>query len=184
MMTHPTRRQAGITLIELIMFIVIVSIGITGIMLVLNITVWKSSDPLVQKQAQVLAEGLLEEIQTGYFAYCDGANAKLKYAKNAADCTAAAGDSYGYEVGETRPYDSVIDYASAVDTATSLDSVLPNESSVSAPNGYNASVTIGPATLGDILQVSGNALLIKVTVTGLGGTQAIAEGFKTRQEPQ
>lgn len=184
MMSPPTRRQVGMTLIELIMFIVIVSVGIAGILSVLNITVARSSDPLVQKQAQALAEGLLEEIQTGYFANCDGADSQLKYASSVAACTGGIGDSYGPEAGETRPYDTVIDYASAVNTATTLSSVLPTEASVSAPTGYSASVTIGSAALGDILLGSGDALLINVTVTGPGSTQAIAEGFKTRQVPQ
>ena len=184
MMSRLSPRQCGMTFIELIMFIVIVSVGIAGILTVLNITVWRSSDPLVQKQAQALAEGLLEEIQTGYFAYCDPADAQLKYARNAAACTSGIGDSYGPKTGETRPYDSVIHYASAANTVTTLPSVLPNEGSVSAPSGYSATVTIGPALLGDISQASGDALLIKVTVTGPGSTQAIAEGFKTRQVPQ
>lgn len=183
MMAHATRRQAGLTLIELIMFIIIVSVGIMGILSVLNVTVWHSSDPLVQKQAQALAEGLLEEIQTGYFAYCDGADVNLKYGKSGNGlCTA---DSYGPKSGETRPYDSVIHYASAANAATTLSSVLPSEGSVTAPTGYSASVTIGPAALGDITSASGDALLIQVTVTGSGGSpQAIAEGFKTRQVAQ
>lgn len=188
MMSRPTRCQTGMTLIELIMFIVIVSVGIASVMMVLNITVARSSDPLVQKQAQALAEGLLEEIQTGYFAYCDGADTQLKYAKSAAACTGGIGDSYGTgtgtETGEIRPYDTVKDYASAADTATTLSSILPIESSVSAPSGYSATATIGPVALGDITLASGDALLIKVTVTGPGSTQAIAEGFKTRQVPQ
>lgn len=184
MMTPPGPRQNGMTLIELVLFIVIVSVGVAGILLVLNVTVWKSSDPLVQKQAQALAEGLLEEIQTGYFAYCDGADSKLRYAKTTPACTGGVGDSYGPEGGETRPYNTVIDYATAANSETALSSALPNESSISAPSGYSAFVTIGPTALGDITLGSGDALLIKVRVTGPGGTQAIAEGFKTRQVPQ
>ena len=183
-------KQVGMTLVELVMFIVIVSVGVAGILSVLNITVQKSADPLVQKQAQALAEGLLEEIQTGYFAYCDGTDPKLKYAKTAVDCTPVGpdtGDTYGITTvdgAEQRPYDTVKDYASAANTATSLSSVLPSEASVAAPSGYNATVTIGPATLGDINSGSGDALLIKVVVAGPGNTSATAEGFKTRQVPQ
>jgi len=203
MTSRPICRQAGMTLIELIMFIVIVSVGIAGILTVLNITVMKSSDPLAQKQAQALAEGLLEEIQTGYFSYCQpGAVAnypKLRYAKSSGECTvpsetpAPVGgwnggvwDSYnqGPAQGQIRPYDSVRDYASAANTATSISPVLSSEGSVSAPPGYSASVIIGPAALGDITLASGDALLIKVSVSGPGSTQATAEGFKTRQVPQ
>ena len=177
------RRQRGMTLIELVMFIVIVAVGIAGILSVLNVTVLRSADPLVQKQAQALAEGLLEEIQTGYFAYCDGADEQLKYAKTYTDCD-SGGDTYGPETDETRPYNTVKDYASAANTATALATVLPGEAAVAAPAGYAATVTIGPAALGNIAQaVDGDALLIRVVVTS-GSTQAIAEGFKTRQVPQ
>ena len=189
-MSSVRRRQFGLTLIELIIFIVIVSVGLVGIVGVLNITVWHSADPMLQKQAQTLAEGLLEEIQTGYFAYCDGADVKLKYATSAAGCTGGVVDSYGPEAGEERPYDTVKDYASAVNTATSLASVPPIESSIAAPAGYSASVIIVPTTLDtDVIATSNpvssvDSLLIRVTVTGSGATQAIAEGFKTRQVPQ
>lgn len=176
-------RDAGMTLIELIVFIVIVSVALVGILTALNVTVFRSADPIVQKQAQALAEGLLEEIQTGCFAYCDGADSQLKYATAAASCASTSGDTYGPESGETRPYDTVKDYASAVGTATSLNSVLPNETGISAPSGYSASVTIAPVALGDITLASGDALLIRVTVTA-GNVTAIAEGFKTRQVPQ
>ena len=183
-MSCPTRRQTGLTLVELIIFIVIVSVGIAGILLVLDTTIHKSSDPLVQKQAQALAEGLLDEIQTGYFAFCDGADAHLKYGRIAADCASNSLDTYGVKAGEDRPYDSVIHYASAANTSTTLPSVLLSEASIAAPPGYIATVTIGPATLGDIKAKDGDALLINVTVNGPNGVQATAEGFKTRQVPQ
>ncbi|SDI19005.1 type IV pilus modification PilV family protein [Propionivibrio dicarboxylicus] len=179
-------RHAGMTLIELIVFIVIVSVALVGVLAVLNVTVFRSSDPVVQKQAQALAEGLLEEIQTGYFAYADGADVALKYTKPAALCTelsSASDYAYGPEAGETRPYDTVKDYVTAANSDTPLGSVLPNESAISAPSGYAASVKIGPAQLGDISAACGDALLITVTVTA-GSVKAVAEGFKTRQVPQ
>ncbi len=55
-------RQKGISLIELIMFIVIVSVGIAGILSVMNVTTKASADPLLRKQALAIAESLLEEI--------------------------------------------------------------------------------------------------------------------------
>ena len=55
-------RHRGFTLIELIVFIVIVSVGLAGILLVMNTVVKSSADPLVQKQCIAIAESLLEEI--------------------------------------------------------------------------------------------------------------------------
>lgn len=63
------RGQAGLTLIELIVFIVVVSLGLAGVLSVLNITVLKSADPLVSKQALAVADALLEEIMLKD--YCD-----------------------------------------------------------------------------------------------------------------
>jgi MSHA pilin protein MshD len=50
------------TLIELIMFIVIVSVGLAGVLASLNVSVKGSADPLQPKQALAIAEGLMEEV--------------------------------------------------------------------------------------------------------------------------
>lgn len=181
-MSNRRARQAGLTLIELIMFIVIISVGLVGILSVLNIAVWHSADPMVQKQAQAFAEGLLEEIQLGYFAYCDGGDPQVLYAKNAAACTGGVGDSYGPESGETRPYNSVKDYASAARTATAL-APFDLSSSIPGPTGYTASVSIDDTVSFGSIAV-GDTLLIRVTVTGPGNTTAIAEGYRTRLIPK
>jgi len=62
------RRQRGFTLIELIIFIVVVSAGMAGILSVMNVTVKSSADPMVRKQAIASAESLLEEIVLANFA--------------------------------------------------------------------------------------------------------------------
>jgi len=69
-MTKP--RQRGFTLIELIIFIVVVSAGLAGILLVMNTTVKSSADPMVRKQAMALADSILEEIVLKAYADPDG----------------------------------------------------------------------------------------------------------------
>jgi len=71
MRTLERRSQRGLTLVELIVFIVIVSVGLAGVLLVLNTTAAKSADPVVRKQALAIAESLLEEIALMPFTYCD-----------------------------------------------------------------------------------------------------------------
>ncbi len=66
MSKHP---QRGFTLIELIIFIVVVSAGLAGILAVMDTTVKSSADPMVRKQAMALAESILEEIMAKE--YCD-----------------------------------------------------------------------------------------------------------------
>jgi MSHA pilin protein MshD len=56
------RRLAGVTLVELIVAIVIVGVAIAGVTTVYVSTVRRSADPMVQQQAQFLAEAYLEEI--------------------------------------------------------------------------------------------------------------------------
>ncbi len=58
-----SQTQRGISLIELIMFIVIVSASLAGILGVMNLVTRHSADPLVHKQALAIAESLLEEIE-------------------------------------------------------------------------------------------------------------------------
>ena len=54
--------QGGFTLIELIFFIVVVSVGLAGILSVMNTSVQFSAEPMARKQAMVLAESILEEV--------------------------------------------------------------------------------------------------------------------------
>jgi MSHA pilin protein MshD len=55
------RRQHGLSLIELVLFIFIVSEGIAVILAVLNLTVQKSADPVAPKHTLLIAQALLEE---------------------------------------------------------------------------------------------------------------------------
>ena len=65
-------RQRGFTLIELIIFIVVVAAGLAGILLVMNTVVKSSADPMVRKQAMALADSILEEILLKAYVDPDG----------------------------------------------------------------------------------------------------------------
>jgi len=54
--------ESGLTLIELIISMVVISVALSGVLLLLNMTISHSSDPLVQHQALAIAESYLEEI--------------------------------------------------------------------------------------------------------------------------
>lgn len=64
--------QSGLTLIELVIFIVIVSVAVVGVLSVMNFTTQHSADPLVRKQAAALADSILEEILLKDYADPDG----------------------------------------------------------------------------------------------------------------
>ena len=56
------RPQRGFTLIEVIIFIVVVGAGLAGILAVSTNAVKGSAEPMVRKQATALADSILEEI--------------------------------------------------------------------------------------------------------------------------
>ena len=114
------RRHSGFTLIELIIFIVVVSAGLAGILSVMNTTVKSSADPMVRKQAIALAESVLEEVLQKAFADPDGTNAD--------------------ETGRTN-WDNVDDY----DGKTEADLALP-----AAVSAYSVRIAVsdGSAALG------------------------------------
>lgn len=58
----PPAGQRGLTLVELLIFIVVVGIAVAGVLSVMNATIQHSSDPLIRKQALAVAESLLDEI--------------------------------------------------------------------------------------------------------------------------
>jgi len=66
------RRQAGTTLIELVMAIVIVSIAVSAVLMALSMNVGYSADPMIRHQAIAIAEAYLEEISLKAFDDPDG----------------------------------------------------------------------------------------------------------------
>lgn len=67
--SRPRYSQRGFTLIEMIIFIVIVGVALAGVLSVLSITAKSSADPIQPKQALLVAESMLEEILLKD--YCD-----------------------------------------------------------------------------------------------------------------
>ena len=54
--------QYGVLLVELILSMVIISIALTGVFTVMNLTVSRSADPVIHHQMIAIAESYLEEI--------------------------------------------------------------------------------------------------------------------------
>lgn len=66
------RQNRGFTLIEVIIFIVVVGAGLAGILAVSTTTVKDSAEPMVRKQAMALADSVLEELLQKEFLDPDG----------------------------------------------------------------------------------------------------------------
>jgi MSHA pilin protein MshD len=174
------KTQRGFTLIELIMFIVVVSGALAGVLSVLIEATRGSAQPQLRRQALAIAESLMEEVQLMPFTYCDPDDPVADTAASAAACTTA--EASGPEAGETRSgspqFDNVNDYH-----GYSMVSGITNIMGTAIPglSAYSASVSVQPAALGSV--ASSDALRITVTVTGPGGTQVKLEGWRTRYAP-
>jgi MSHA pilin protein MshD len=61
--TPRRRRQAGFTLIEAIVAIVVIGVALAGLLLAVNASVRGSADPVVQRQLLAVAQQYMEEVQ-------------------------------------------------------------------------------------------------------------------------
>ena len=192
--------QRGVTLIELVMFILVVGVGVAGILLVYTNTVRYSADPVIRKQMLAVAEAMLEESALMPFTYCDpdDANAAAAGAAlvGAGNCASTV-EAIGPEAGEARytpanPFDNVNDYA-GFDTTTALPSGIADIAGtvIGSLTGYSASLTATAQALGPagsvIAAIDGNGapqvLLVTVTVTAPGGDSVSLSGYRTRYAP-
>ena len=182
--------QRGISLIELIMFIVIVSVALAGIMVVMNVTTKSSADPLIHKQALAIAESLLEEVELMPFTICDPNDVNAASAVTAADCTAGYVEALGPEtisgVSETRhsatdPFDNVNDYNGFNSVADGgVKDIAGN--AVGGLGSYTATVSVAQQAVGGI--AAPESLLISVSVAGADGQPVVVEGVRTRYAPR
>jgi MSHA pilin protein MshD len=192
---HRPRAEHGVSLVELIVFIVIVSIGVAGVVGALNMATRASTDPMIQKQALAIAEALLEEVQLQPFTYCDPddpqAATALSAAVGATGCTAAAAVEnlgpeatapYGPETrtSATTPFDNVNDY-NGFSMGPGITDLAG--AAIAGLGSYTASVTVANQALGAI--PASDALLITVTVLGPTGTNTtvVLHGYRVRYAP-
>lgn len=191
-MKQPQAPQRGVTLIELIVFIVVISVGVVGLLSVTGNLVTHSADPMARKQALAIASSLLLEIEQQAFTYCDPQDAMVLTAANGAACTndqnkgGAAFPSPGAPAptpaGETRgsttnPYDNVADYAGYQATG---DVITGNASLAD----YSASVTISRVGgSGAFAALPADAVLaILVRVVGRNEDVSLT-GYRARYAP-
>lgn len=180
----PMTSERGLSLIELLVFIVVVGIAVTGLLSVFSLNARTSADPVVQKQALAIADSLLEEVLAQPYTYCDPDDANVETANSVADCVTPE-TAMGPEVaqGESRnanftPYDNVNDYNGFAMTGI----VDPSGNAVPDLNGYTASVQVQPAGAFNGIP-AGETLLVTVTVTGPGNHGVTLSGYRTRYAP-
>jgi MSHA pilin protein MshD len=199
-------RQRGVTLIEMILFMVIVGVALAGIVGVMALTTRQSADPVRRKQALILAEGLLEEVERANFSYCDPTDPRAATAADSHACTIP--EDWGQKGSEPatsgRPYDNVNDYfvpdpqnPSAANATFDAGGKLSDANALNL-DGYSATVKITPVAIGpDTMQVGAaspsagvstastadnEALQITVTISYDDQTLTL-DGYRTRYAP-
>lgn len=149
------RRTTGFTLIELIVFIVIVSVGLAGVLMIFNTVTRGSADPVRAKQALAIAEGLMDEILAKNF--CDPDSATFT-------TTPVTCGANGVEASRDL-YDAVDDYASYPPGGARE----VTGASIAALSTYNTSVTVTtPASgfvAGGVTVAPANYRIVRVTVS-------------------
>lgn len=181
-------RERGLSLVELIAFIVVVGVAAAGVLIAMSMATRASADPLIQKQALAIAEAVLEEVQLQPFTYCDPDDANAATALSAAGCSAGGTEAVGAEsaapygpesrTSAANPFDNVNDY-SGFSMSGGISDLTGN--ALASLNDFSVAVSVTGQPLGAI--GASESLLIGVTVTGPAGTTVVLHGYRTRYAP-
>jgi MSHA pilin protein MshD len=141
----------GFTLVEMIVFIVIVGVALAGVLSVLNITAKSSADPIQPKQAMLVAESMMEEVFLK--PYCDP---DTVVAGTPATCGAHTTEA------SRDLFDDILDYNGYASTGTySLDNLL---TPVTGLTNYNVAVAVGAETT--IQGAAARLITVTVSING------------------
>ncbi len=167
--TRPAH-NGGMTLIELVIAIVVISVALTGVLLVFNQTVRHSADPMVTEQALAIAQSYLEEIMLQPFS---------EPPNTTAPCNPGA---LGPQPGETRAtYDDVGDYNGLVDSPPrdQFDTPMNPGSSLIDLSRYTVRVTVTCAALNGIPATQAERVNVNVTSTGAPWLDLTLSAYRT-----
>jgi MSHA pilin protein MshD len=206
MSTKRLRPQRGLSLIELIIFMVVMGIAAVGVLQILNLSAKASADPVRRKQALLLAESYLEEVELARFTYCDPSDPAAATATAPAQC--ARPELLGQESGGVlRPFDNVSDYSAdgspqspqqmflsggQLSDAAGTSLGLSGFTVTVALDGVPAAAPLGPPTGAANLRISSditaaNLRVLHITIKvvyGAGANDFVTlDGYRTRYAP-
>jgi MSHA pilin protein MshD len=179
----PPARQRGASLIEVVVFIVVVSVAAGAVLGALQWATLASPDPMIRKQMLAIAESMIEEITQAPFTWCDPTDANVATATSAAGCASLA-EGIGPEAGESRystssPFNNVNDYDGF--SMSGIRNAVNDP--ISGLQSYAVSVGVQALTLADTGGAGAPALRITVSVTGPANGQLVMEALRTRHSP-
>ena len=142
--------QAGVTLIELIVAMIVISVALGGVLMVMNFTTSHSADPVLRHQAIAIAEAYMEEITL----------------KNYTDLD-ADGETSRDQFDDVDDYNNLPDTVVRDQTGAAIVALANYSVTVSVTN-----TTYGPS--GDEV----NGLRVSVTVTDPAGESLTLAGYR------
>lgn len=121
------KNMSGFTLIEMIIAIVVLAAGVTGIFAAISQNTAKSVDPMINQQAIIIAQGYLEEATLKQYNDPDG------------------GETGTCEEGARILYDDVADYGCINDTAGAVDQF---GNTLAGLADYNIAINVSTVNIG------------------------------------
>ncbi len=151
----PAKQARGFSLVEVVVFIMIVSVALVGVLSVMNLTTQRSADPLIRKQAIAVAESMLEEVSLHDFAVTSAPVAPIQ--------------------ANRQSFDDIGDYDNF--TTSGVFSIDDPLTPITGLTGYTVRVTVVGSALSGIPAAA--ASLITVTVTAPDGVSVVLAGYRT-----
>lgn len=148
-------KQNGVTLVELVISIVILSIAVVGVLSALGTIGGRSADPMIREQSIAIAEAYLEEINLSQFVALGS-------------CPSVPGSGGRANYSHICHYNGLVDSGAANQTGTGITGL----------ENYNVAVTVlNSSSLGGI--ASADVLRIDVMVTGPTNETFSLSGYRT-----
>lgn len=151
------RQVRGFTLIEMIIAIVVLAAAAGGILASFASISSKSSDPMIQQQAIIIAQSYLEEAMLKPFNDPDG------------------GETGSCEEGARVQYDDVADYSCINDTAGALDQF---GAGLAGLGSYNVAMSVVVVNIGSPA-VAARRIDVTVTHDNYTNINLVVTGYRT-----
>ncbi len=152
--------QHGFSLVEVILFMVVVGVALAAVIKAFEIANVGSADPVLRRQSLAIAQALLEEIRFKPFGSA------------ATDDPGQGGFAGPYTPANRHRFDDVDDYHGlAMNGITTLGNVA-----LAGLEGYRATVSVSPAAFGGAPAARGYR--ITVTVTDPSGQSMSLDGYR------